>query len=152
MKKIFLCIFIILLTGCVNNKELKKIEISNNDCYIEKDIDTHGGFLGDGEYFAKIICPNLKVSELSNNWKSLPIKSEINEIMNLKMCDDKKCANPLERYEIPDIEEGYYYFIDRHSDAIDRYDSFDLNNRSSYNFSLAIWDNNKTIYYYKLDT
>ena len=46
-----------------------------------------------------------------------------------------------------------YYFLDRHSESKDRYDSSDLNNRFSWNFTLALLDVDKNIiYYYELDT
>ncbi len=58
-----------------------------------------------------------------------------------------------ERYDIPNINDGYYYFVDRHYDAINKYDDSMLNKRSSYNFCLALYDlENKIIYYYELDT
>ena len=63
------------------------------------------------------------------------------------------CLPVYERYEISDIKNGYYYFLDRHSESKDRYDSSDLNNRFSWNFTLALLDVDKNIiYYYELDT
>ena len=50
-------------------------------------------------------------------------------------------------------EKGYYLFIDRHSDSFDKYDETEINNRSSYNFSLAIYNSDlKEMYFYEMDT
>ena len=51
---------------------------------------------------------------------------------------------------IPPIEKGYYLLEDRHSEAKE---NLDLLDRSSYNFTLSVYDtDNRTLYYYKLDT
>ena len=150
MKKILAISLVIeiifTLTGCSlipKNNILKKIEINNAKCKLEKDIDTHKGFLGDGEYFAKIKCSNLNYKKLSNNWKQLPLSNELNNIME----------NTYEKYPIPHITNGYYYFLDRHSNAKNKHDETNLNNRYSYNFTLAFIDiNTNIIYYYELDT
>lgn len=57
------------------------------------------------------------------------------------------------KYSIPEINNGYYYFLDRHLEAKNKHDDTDLNNRYSRNFSLAIYDaDNKIIYFYEMDT
>ena len=68
--------------------------------------------------------------------------------------DGKGCKNVFDKYSIPDIEYGFYYFKDRTPEETDdRKDDTDLNNRSSYNFTVALFDVYKsTIYYYELDT
>ena len=131
----------------------KSIEITSFDCKILEDKDTHGGFLGDGDYFAKISCSRLDYAKLSSNWKKLPLTDSLNKIMELIQCSDKECKSAYERYNIPNISNGYYYFLDRHSDSKNKYDDSNINNRSSYNFTLALLDKDTNIiYYYKLDT
>ena len=76
-----------------------------------------------------------------------------NEATEIKHCNGKDCKNIYERYNIPTIENGYYYFKDRHSESTNKYDYTDINNRPSYNFTFAILDKDtNTIYYYELDT
>ena len=71
----------------------------------------------------------------------------------MEQCDDNGCKNIYERYSIPKIENGYYYFLDRHNESNDKYDDTNLNNRASWNFTLAIMDiDTNIIYYYELDT
>ena len=154
MKKIIILPLLLLVTGCSilnnNNSIIKNMGISNNTCQIVKEKDTHGGFLGDGDYFAKIKCNNLQVRDLTKSWYILPLPEELKKVTEMEQCNSKDCKNIYERYNIPNIENGYYYFIDRHPDAKD---NTTINERSSYNFTLAIADlDNSIIYYYELDT
>ncbi len=152
MKKIVIIImFLLLLSGCRKiNKISDTIEINLDNCKIVSDKDTHGGFLGDGDYFAKISCDNV---DLTDNWKELPLSESINTILRVKQCNGDGCKDVYERYNIPNITNGYYIFIDRHDESNNKYDDSELNNRSSYNFTLAILDKEtNTIYYYELDT
>ena len=119
-------------------------------CDLVSEINTHGGFLGDGEYLSKLKCSKFNVP---SNWKKFPLSEEIDKVLNIISCYGEGCKNFYDRYDIPIIEKGYYYFIDRHSESIDSNDEADINNRSSYNFSLIIYDEyNKMIYCYELDT
>ena len=54
---------------------------------------------------------------------------------------------------IPQIENGYYYFLDRHSRSVDSYDDSDVLDRYSFNFTIAIYDaDNDILYYVEFDT
>lgn len=155
MKKIIMLLIVFALTGCVNQKQeiSKKIKLNLNKCNIEKYIDNHSGFLGDGETFAKIECNSIDEKKIENKWIKLPLSNNIKEVLEMKQCNDKECESTLKRYKIPEIENGYYYFLDRHSDSKNKNDDINLNNRSSYNFSIALYDKDKkTIYFYELDT
>ena len=155
MKKIIILPLLLLVTGCSiincsNKSIISDMGINNNTCEIVKEKDTHTGFLGDGDYFAKIKCNNLKVSDLTKSWYILPLSEELKEVTEMEHCNSKDCKNIYERYNIPTINNGYYYFLDRHPDAKD---NKNINERSSYNFTLAIADlDNSIIYYYELDT
>lgn len=137
-----------------NKKEniSKNIQINIKKCKIEKEKDTHGGFNGDGEYFAQIKCKEID-ENIEKKWKKLPLTEQLKETMNMEMCDNKNCKTTLEKYNIPEINEGYYYFLDRHTESTDEKDSTKINERASYNFTLALYDKEtKIIYYYELDT
>ena len=158
MKKLItiinLLLLIVLVSGCSNNR-LKSIsesiELDVSNCKIEKDIDTHGGFLGDGEQFTKITCSS--IDNVSSNWKKLPLTEPISKAIELIQCVGDGCKNVYERYDMPHVTNGYYFFLDRHSESINKYDDTIINERSSWNFTLAILDNDtNTIYYYELDT
>ena len=52
-----------------------------------------------------------------------------------------------------DLTDGWYYFLDRHSEAEDPEDDSGLFGRGSYNFTLAIYDKESGVLYcYELDT
>ena len=73
--------------------------------------------------------------------------------MDIIQYDNSGGHNVYDKYDIPDIENGYYYFLDRHSEATNVNNDEDLNERSSYNFSLGIYDSDTMmLYYYELDT
>ena len=153
---IIIIICILIVCSLKNNKKntiLKEIEINSNKCELEKEFDTHGGFLGDGSYYAQIKCSKLNYKKLSKNWKKLPLSESLNQVTQTKWCDNKTCKNIYEKYSIPDIKNGYYYFMDRHRESNNKYDDTNINNRASWNFTLAIINKDtNTIYYYELDT
>lgn len=153
MKKIIvLLIILFLVTGCSNNNVISNLGLNKDNCKIIEEKDTHSGFLGDGDYFVKIKCSKIE-DKLNKKWKELPISEPLKEATELEQCNSKSCENIYERYNIPNIENGYYYFKDRHSESTNKYDDTDINNRPSYNFTFAILDKDtNTIYYYELDT
>ena len=153
---LFVCV-IVLNVGCTfNNKKeyiSNIIEISLDNCTIENENDSHDGFLGDGDYFAKIICGEQEINQIKSKWKKLPLKDEIQHVMNMKQCNNEGCKDVYEKYNISNIINGYYYFYDRHKEATNNKDEKWLNKRSSYNFSVGIYDSdNYVLYYYELDT
>ena len=94
-----------------------------------------------------------KYEELSGNWKELPLSDSLSQATHLKQCMDGGCKDIYERYMIPTTINGYYYFLDRHSEAKEKHDDSIINERSSYNFTLAIIEKETNIiYYYELDT
>ncbi len=155
MKKVLiLIVFLLFISGCSlvskTNSISNILEVDVSECDIKKSNDTHGGFLGDGEYYAKLNCSDLKIND---NWNDLPISQEINTVLEMPWCDEEKCQTFYEKYNIPTINNGKYLFIDRHSESKNRYDYTELNNRSSYNFSIGIYDiDNRTLYFYSIDT
>ena len=135
------------------NNISKNIGITSSNCKIESDKDTHGGFLGDGEYFAKLTCNEVEENGIKINWRELPLSEELEKAMELKQCGSGSCKSAFERYNIPTNINGYYYFFDRHNDSTDKRSDRELNERSSYNFSVGIYDSdNRVLYYYELDT
>ena len=56
--------------------------------------------------------------------------------------------NLAEKAKIPAIENGFYCFLDRHSEASNPSDDADLFDRASMNFSLALYDSDTNKFYY----
>mgnify|MGYP000900384322 CR=1 FL=1 len=168
MKKfcLVICIFMIaiMVAGC---------SLGSNQDYIAKQInidmpnlltieywDDHGGFHGDGEKYAKIEFDNknglniLSQIENSNRWNEMPLTENLNLIMYGGIKDNMEYAyNLSEKSGIPEIGNGYWYFIDRHSKSPNVESDIELFSRHSFNFTLAMYDvDNNTLYYYEFDT
>ena len=113
-----------------------------------EELDTHGSFLGDGSYYLILDCSDNPEAALKivADWKQLPLSWNLKRIMY-------GSHNLSEEAHMPKIENGYYYFEDRHSKATDPSDDSDLFGRGSYNFSLAVYDaDTHRLYYFEFDT
>lgn len=117
------------------------------DFTVVEEQDTHGGFHGDGTYYLILDCSENreKALEYVANWKKFPLTENLN-----RMVYEHGLAKEA---NIPEITNGYYYFCDRHSESVDSRDDTNLFQRSSYNFSLAIYDSDiDRLYYVEFDT
>lgn len=154
---VFIIVFILcMLTSKVLEKDIKKyIDFDVTSCKLINVTDTHGGFLGDGEYFAKYDCSKAtdETEKAKYNWNFLFEDSTIDEQLKSVSCNDDGCKSVYERYDIDTDHNLYYYFYNRHSDAKDYDDQEQLEDAISYNYSIAIFDADRDIlYYYELDT
>ena len=117
---------------------------AKKDFTVVEEIDTHGGFHGDGSYYLILDCSDNKDKALEKvkNWNKLPLSENLNNIMY---------GNSLtEETHLPIIENGYYMFKDRQTDSTDDSAIFD---KASYNFSIAIYDSDTDkMYYFDFDT
>ena len=170
MRRITMLILIIMLTlaGC-RNKDIRSnisdnIEIDVSNGMVLKDYDSHSGFHGDGMLFQQLSFEDDKVSyEIKNNhnWKSMPLNRNIEALVygiKDETYDSVHLIGPYltdENQEtiIPEIQNGYYYFYDRHSESKYPYDTEDVLDRASFNFTLALYDSdNNVLYYVEFDT
>jgi hypothetical protein len=121
--------------------------------------DTHGGFHGDGETYAEISFDDESGASFAKNfadnrdWRTFPLSDNLQAVVY----GNAYCAPYIQDDEgaalVPPIEQGYYYFYDRHSESKDPKDDTELFSRYSLNFTLALYDTgNYTLYYYELDT
>lgn len=160
MKKILyilLALIVVLsIIGCKSSSTIeyikKEINLDISKCHIIEDNDEHSGFLGDGEYFVKAECLDNDENIINqiNSWNVLPLSKNLQLIMYGGNGYNYELAKSV---GIPEINNGYYYFIDRHSESVDKQSDIDLFNRYSFNFTLALYDNDTNIlYYYELDT
>lgn len=124
----------------------KEIALNVRDSEVLYEMDTHGGFLGDGDATIVLRMNDdlTEVIEGDSLWHELPLPKE------LKMgvfCDEEG------KRLTGEIENGYYFFMDRHSEATDVFDPSDLYKRASRNYSFAVYDADENIlYFYALDT
>ena len=127
--------------------------------------DDHRGFHGDGTTFVELQFSDdavLEQIEESGDWKAFPLdrtawalvygvteetgteEAGITVFQTGPYLKDGG-GNPL----VPEIREGYYRLIDRHAEAGES----DILERSSFNFTLALYDTGAdTLYFFELDT
>lgn len=84
-------------------------------------------------------------------WHELPLTETLSAMVYDYRTELLRDGN--DRARIPEVENGYYFFYDRHSKSLSPFRDEDLFSRSSFNFTLAIYDaDTLTLYYYELDT
>lgn len=152
MKKYLLCAFTFVLvfglSSCFKSDPVsifsKRSEIDFTSGKIISDSDSHGGFHGDGSSQVEVYLEDEEVEEKmesSAKWKQLPFEASIAVFFD-GLYD--------ETIDLPAIENGYYYFLDRHLESTD--DSVFVS-RISYNFTMGIYDSdNKTLYIIEYDS
>lgn len=147
-------ILLLILPGCSdktgNISGTLGTDVSAAEVLISE--DSHGGFHGDGEAYMVLQFRNetqLFVPD-SPFWHALPLPENLNSVLygnNIMLTDD--AGNP----RVPEIENGFYFFCDRHSKSTDPADDASIFSRGSLNFTLAVYDaDTYTLYYYEQDT
>ena len=99
-------------------------------------------------YFSEKQANNfVKKLKENNNWRELPITERLH---------NKVCKYAIdEDMNIPEVSNGYWFVLDRHSEAKDKYNEDDIFNegRHANNFTVAVFDTDeKILYIYELDT
>ena len=150
------CIMLLGLTSCASlskaERRIRKgaqIDLDLSGCRIEKENDTHGGFLGDGEYVLVLDCSGNeeKILAQTGEWPAFPLSENLRELLY-----DWKIA---ERNDIPQFSRGRWYFYDRFADSgdFDRNSDERLLTRPAENFSLLLYDaEHSRLYYFEMDT
>lgn len=154
MKKVIsaVCIIVVLaflLGSCGYNDYRSKISkalgIDIPSGAPMKSVDTHGGFHGDGATWVSVGFTSDKnpTEQIKNNhdWKPLPL----DEVAEVLAHDLKIQLDDGEATLMPEVENGYYIVIDRHSE---KNENDDILGRTSYNFTMAIYDTDANILYY----
>ena len=154
MKKVIsaLCIIVVLaflLGSCGYNDYRSKISkalgIDIPSGAPMKSVDTHGSFNGDGATWVSVGFTSDKnpTEQIKNNhdWKPLPL----DEVADVLAHDLKIQLDDGEATLMPEVENGYYIVIDRHSE---KNENDDILGRTSYNFTMAIYDTDANILYY----
>lgn len=169
MKRILLliaCLLLYVLTSCsgtLSEEETisRSIGVSVDSGFIEEYTDTHGGFHGDGEAYAKIAFSDESFCDLvkdNPDWQPLPLPKTLKVVLYGGTLDNGDSwssfiENENDTPQLPDISDGYYFFKDRYSGGTDEKDVSVIFERYSMNFTLAIYDtDSKTLYFYEIDT
>ena len=148
----------IVLSSCstVGSRQSEYFGFNTSVFTVVEENDTHGGLHGDGSYYLILDCVEHsdQAAELVIDWTPLPLAEDLQLIMYGGDKDGAIYAyNLAEKAHWPTITNGVYKFLDQHSEAVDPSDATDLFSRSSFNFSIAVYDfDTNTLYYFEFDT
>lgn len=123
--------------------------------------ETHGGFHGDGYTYTVVTFlenpPADQIAE-SSDWKKLPLDETLMALIYGVQGDgwsqgpylaETSGGQPL----FPEIQNGYYFFLDRHKDSANPKDSEGLLDRASVNCTIALYDTDAdTLYFCEYDS
>jgi len=160
-------VLLLIMTGCraekTNNvlSEISKtigVDVSAGEVMSES--DTHGGFHGDGDTVVVIQFADTSFSDQikdNEEWNAMPLTENLITLVYGIHTETSSIGPMIHSGDnvpvVPEIENGYYYFRDRHSQSTDPKDDTNVLNRASYNFTIAIFDVDANILYYlELDT
>lgn len=125
----------------------RRLEISLPCGLVEQAWDSHGGFHGDGETLA-VIATELTEPQ-GPYWHPLPLTDNLKTLLSRSGLE----GMDVMAQTVPGIEQGFYYFRDRHSESQDPASDDGILDRYSYNLTLAVYDSGTgTLYVWLLDT
>ena len=100
--------------------------------------DSHGGIQGDGTTYLMLRVPaDALLAQIRgrDRWRPFPME-ETARILAYGVADEQGSMGPyLGDVALPDVQNGYYCLIDRHSER-----QTALLERASFHFTLAIYD------------
>lgn len=163
MKKVIALAFVVLFTlslaACGSQTPAKDISTALSiDVSSGKEIqfsDNHGGFHGDGtEYVVLEFSDDSVLEQIKDNsaWTALSL-DETAKALVYGVTEETSQIGPFLTDEngdtlFPEIENGYYILIDRHSQK-----EGNILERASFNFTLAIYDTDTNkLHYCEFDT
>lgn len=115
--------------------------------------DSHGGFHRDGLTFIELSFPDDSFgTRVQTAWHFLPLSGSLNTFVY-----GSPGAGPYITRDgvncFPPVQNGCYYFEDRHSQSTDPHSDSELLQRHSFNVTIAIYDaDTRTFYYCEFDT
>ncbi|MCI6536283.1 MAG: hypothetical protein MR443_01355 [Lachnospiraceae bacterium] len=127
-----------------------------------ENVDTHGGFHGDGQSLAVWKFDDnsmLEQIQTDSDWKELPLTDNLEELLygvvydnGMSITEIGPCVDFSEE-QLPRIQNGYYYFVDRQAEAEAQHSDAQIMERPALNFSVALYDTDMgTLYYIEVDT
>ena len=148
---------LIVLAGCQSNEDISLILGADvSAAKVISGSDSHGGFHGDGERYMEFRFEDdtfENTIKKDNTWHALPVKDDSIEALLYGKTMGSVAYGPYLQSEMPHIEEGYYFFYDRHEESADPFDPSNVLGRASMNFKVALYDTEKDILYFaELDT
>ena len=167
--KIILLTLLLLftMTGCGVEKKNSVLSDISKEIGVDvvageviSESDTHGGFHGDGDAVIVIQFTDTSFFDQiidDEAWDELPLTENLTALVYGLHTETSSIGPMIHSGDnipvVPEIENGYYYFRDRHYQSKEPKDDTDVLSRASYNFTIAIYDADTNILYYlELDT
>lgn len=120
-----------------------------------EETDTHGGFQGDGErqvtfsFAGHDLAPVLAQTQ---GWQPLPLPETLSAALYGR-CEGNTQIGPYLSGSLPEVTQGYFWFQDRYPQGEGSEDPTGLLDRSSVNFTAALYDaQSQMLYYIEVDT
>lgn len=164
MKKCFLALLLaLLLFGCSVKDPLREVSdavgVDVTGGTLLEHTDSHGGFHGDGESIQCVQLTETQAAELMRGvrengfWHPLPLSEELSAAVYGRRTTTESFGPLFPEGAVPPVENGVWFFRDRHSQSTDPASTIGLHDRSSWNFTAAIFDaDTGLLYYLELDT
>lgn len=157
----FLCLLLPLFFFTACQKEpWEEIQVTLPDGNILAEVETHGGFHGDGESFLQLALYTEHAAEfekqlaVAEGWAPLPLPEELQTLLwggSFGGVTYGPCTS-AEEIQLPQAAAGWYFFLDRRQVASPE-SLKQLLNAPSHNFTVGIYDKeSQTLFLYALDT
>jgi len=143
-------------SGNIKDKITDELGLDLSNAALSTTIDNHGGFHGDGTSLVQFMFNDDSCEEqIKNNvlWKPLPLTENLTALV-YGIRSETTAVGPYITFDdagtsaFPVIENGYYFFLDRHSDSSDAHDDTNVLARPSFNLTIAMYDADTDILYY----
>lgn len=154
---IVLSLFSMLHGGPEVRKDAAQLDLSGVDISKISEYDSHDNFLGDG-IGMKVYGVDPEIAELrmqnSEGWHSLPLDQTTQKLAYGNEDETPYLIDSEGRTLVPEVQNGYWYFIDRHSQCKPgQQHNTNVLNRASLNFTLAIYNaDTERLYVLDMDT
>lgn len=155
---IMIAALIFTLSACGTNDNNKKTILDISEMLdIEISQESVIGMQNDDNGFVSLeITDTNTVDGIKSEWKELPLTENLTALV-YGLEDETSSIGPYISEDgealFPKVENGYYYFYDRHSESKDHFDDTNVLSRHSFNFVIAIFDTDTNrLYYSKFDT
>lgn len=115
--------------------------------------DSHGGFHGDGLTFLEISFPDDSFGDrIQDTWHPLPLSENLDTFIYGSPSREPLCTEDG-AHRFPPVQNGWYFFRDRHPESADPQSDLELFHRCSVNVTFALYDaDTRTLYYCDFDT
>ena len=151
------CSMAILVSACQSYDDISMMLGADvSFAKVISDSDDHGSFHGDGERYIAFEFEDDSFENTikeDNTWHPLSVMDDSITALLYGLETSEITYGPYLENAIPEVENGYYFFYDRHSESNDPFDSAEVLERSSLNFTVAVYDAKADkLYYAELDT